>query len=313
MLASVIIRTFNEQRYLEELLVAVRNQKLVNLGVEVVVVDSGSTDNTLQIAEKYDCRITHIKKEDFTFGRSLNVGCEFSNGDFLVFISGHCIPVNDGWLEMLIKPLREEVAVYSYGKQVGRDTTKFSEYRLFDKYYPDYSKLPQDGYFCNNANSAICRNIWDEYQFNEELTGLEDMFLAKRLVGNGLKIAYSAGAPVFHVHDEKWSSVKVRYEREAYALHQIMPGIHFTFGDFLKYFFASVLQDSGMALQQGCLLSKLVEIIRFRYCHYWGTYCGHHEHRKLSQKMKYKYFYPKDLERNNYEKKGSGVIADEGQ
>ena len=123
MIASVIIRTFNEQKYLDQLLGLVFSQKCETVELEVVIVDSGSTDSTLDIAAKYPCKITHIDKADFTFGRSLNVGCEFSKGDFLIFVSGHCLPVDQNWIDELVKPLIEGVADYSYGRQEGRDTT----------------------------------------------------------------------------------------------------------------------------------------------------------------------------------------------
>ena len=88
MSVSIIIRTLNEERYLRELLLSIKNQDFPN-EVEVVVVDSGSTDSTIEIAKNFQCKITYIKKTDFTFGRSLNVGCRFSSGEILVFISGH--------------------------------------------------------------------------------------------------------------------------------------------------------------------------------------------------------------------------------
>jgi rhamnosyltransferase len=93
-LVSVVIRTLNEQKHLVELLDTIQRQDQTYFEIETVIIDSGSTDNTLKIAESYGCRITHIKKEDFTFGKSLNDGCDFANGDYLVFVSGHCIPVN---------------------------------------------------------------------------------------------------------------------------------------------------------------------------------------------------------------------------
>ena len=89
MLASIVIRTYNEERYLNELLQAISKQKNEVVDREVVIIDSGSTDATLEIAESHNCRITHIKKSEFTFGKSLNMGCDFANGDFLVFVSGY--------------------------------------------------------------------------------------------------------------------------------------------------------------------------------------------------------------------------------
>jgi rhamnosyltransferase len=299
MLASIIIRTYNEERYLSELLQAISNQKSERVEREVVIVDSGSTDATLKIAESHQCRVTHIKKSEFTFGTSLNVGCDFADGDVLVFISGHCIPASDSWLDELCKPIVNRLVDYAYGRQVGRDTTKYSEGRHFDKWFPEYSKIPQEGFFCNNANAAVTRMAWEVFKFNEELTGLEDMHLAKSLVEVGKKVGYVASAPVFHIHDESWKQVKIRYEREAYALQRIMPEVHFSFLDFVSYFISGIVADSVAAKQHKVFLSKIGEICLFRFNQYWGTYCGNQEHRKLSIKMKRQYFYPLDTQRDS--------------
>ena len=79
-LVSVVIRTYNEARYLEELLLGIAAQERPDFDVEVVLVDSGSTDGTLDIASQHGARIVHIRKQDFTFGRSLNVGCRAALG-----------------------------------------------------------------------------------------------------------------------------------------------------------------------------------------------------------------------------------------
>jgi rhamnosyltransferase len=300
MLASIVIRTFNEEQYLDELLTEISNQNNDIVENEVVIVDSGSTDATLSIAKKHNCRITHIKKTEFTFGRSLNVGCEFAKGDILVFVSGHCIPASRDWLDELCKPLVEKRVGYSYGRQIGRDTTKYSESKHFDKWFPEYSKLPQEGFFCNNANAAVVRAAWEKVGFNEELTGLEDMYLAKLLIEAGDKIGYVSSAPVYHIHDESWSQLRTRYEREAYALQKIMPEVHFSFTDFTRFFISGVMADFASAIQEKVFLKHCVEIMLFRYNHYWGTYKGNHEMRKLSAKQKFHYFYPKDVEKEIY-------------
>jgi|TARA_A100001518_G_C1226680_1_gene76922 glycosyltransferase involved in cell wall biosynthesis len=301
MKASVVIRTYNEEKYLDRLLTGVLAQQSDRFDIEPVIIDSGSTDRTLEIAEKHGCRVTHIKKSDFTFGRSLNWGCKFASGDFLVFVSGHCFPVENNWLHELVSPLADGLCDYSYGRQMGKETTKYSEYQHFAKHFPEYSKLPQEGYFCNNANAAITRAAWQRYKFDEELTGLEDMHLAKRLVADGGKVGYVSSAPVYHIHDESWQQVRTRYEREAYALQKIMPQMHFTVGDFFRYFTASLLTDSSAAISDRVFLRKFSEIFMFRLMFYWGTYRGHHEVRQLSAEMKRKYFYPSHNEVNTHE------------
>lgn len=291
-LVSVVIRTLNEERHLDELLAAIRDQNTPDFDVEVVLVDSGSTDSTLQIAEKYGCRITHIKKSDFTFGRSLNVGCEFAKGDTLVFVSGHCIPCDENWLAEMQAALAQGCA-YVYGRQVARDTTKFSENQIFKKYFPAESRIPQVGFFCNNANAAIQRKYWEKYRFNEELSGCEDMYLARILIEDGLSIGYCAEAAVYHIHDEPWRSVLTRYEREAIALRKIMPEVHVSKYDLVSFVTVGILKDFRAALKKGVFWREARSIVAFRIAQYYGAYKGHGLHRQISQEAKTRYFYPR--------------------
>lgn len=287
-----MIRTLNESKHLPRLLQAIRDQKTGDLEVDVVIVDSGSTDGTLDIARRFDCRITYIRKEDFSFGRSLNIGCEFAKGNMLVFVSGHCIPASDRWLVELVEPLLNGSAQYSYGRQIGAETTKFSEKQIFAKYFPDHDLVPQDGFFCNNANAAVTRAAWEHYKFDEALTGLEDMHLAKQLVDDGGKVAYVAAAPVHHIHDETWAQVRHRYEREAIAMQNIVPNLHVNSVDCLRFFVSGVLYDVSTALQEKSLAQNAASIVAFRAMQYLGTYRGNRPHRKLSQQMKLRYYYP---------------------
>lgn len=292
--ASVVIRTYNEARWLPQVFEALARQDLDGRPWEIVVVDSGSTDDSRALAAAAGARIVDIAKSEFTFGRSLNVGCEAAQGRALVFISGHCIPVGERWLADLIAPLGRDGVAYTYGRQVGHDElTKFSERQLFAKYFPDHSAVPQEGFFCNNANAAVLRELWAEARFDETLTGLEDMELAKRLVAAGHRVGYVAEAPVVHVHEENWRKIRVRYEREAIALQAIMPEVHLSFGDFLRYTASAVLLDWGEAIKGKCFLREAWPVVMFRTMQFWGAYRGNNDHRKLSQRKKEAYFYPR--------------------
>jgi glycosyltransferase involved in cell wall biosynthesis len=290
---SIVLRTYNEQKHLKELLEGIESQACQNFDIEVLVVDSGSTDDTLNIASAFKCKIVKISKDEFTFGRSLNIGCSEASGDILVFVSGHCIPVNNEWISELVRPIAEKKADYSYGRQIGDESSKFSEQQLFKKYFPQESNIPQEGYFCNNANAALSRKAWERYRFDEDLTGLEDMELAKRLHKDGKFIAYVASAPVYHIHDETWMNIRNRYEREAFALQHIMPEVHLRISDFIRYVVSAILFDMSVALEQKLLFKNFFSIIGFRFMQFWGAYRGNHEHRKLSKTMKERYFYPR--------------------
>ncbi len=294
MLVSVVIRTLNEEKYLDELLSAIREQESEVFSIETVIVDSGSTDQTLAIAESHQARITHIKKQEFSFGRSLNIGCALAEGEILVFVSGHCVPASTRWLHELCLPIYQENAQYCYGRQIGRDATKFSERQVLNKYFPAVCMVPQSGFFCNNANAALLKSSWEKMLFNEELTGLEDMYLAKQLVEAGGYVGYVSSASVYHIHDETWEHVERRYEREAIALQKINPEIHMRFTDFLHCFSSSCLSDIRIALREKVFFKEVKDIVVFRFLQYWGGYKGNHIHRKLSQQAKRKYFYPNE-------------------
>ncbi|WP_317705641.1 MBL fold metallo-hydrolase [Methylomarinovum caldicuralii] len=288
---SIIIRTLNEARYLDELLTVIARQEIDSITYEVVLVDSGSTDGTLQIAERHGCRIYHITREEFSFGRALNIGCEAAAGEILVFISGHCVPANNRWLQHLCQPILDGQAQYTYGRQISGPESHYSERRIFAKYFPEKSRIPQEGFFCNNANSALLKSAWAEYGFDEELTGLEDMELAQRLVKAGGKVAYVAEAAVYHHHNETWPQVRRRFEREAIALQKIMPQVHVSLFDTLRYIASSIWRDWRCARKEGEQV-ELCDIFLYRWNQYWGTWKGNHEHRKLSHAEKEKYFFP---------------------
>jgi len=119
------------------------------------------------------------------------------------------------------------------------------------------------------------------------------MACANQPQAKGVRIGYVAESSVIHIHEESWSRVKIRYEREAIALQSIMPEIHVNFTDFLRYFASGVYFDCRQALADRVLLRRLREIFLFRLMQYWGTYCGNNEHRRLSFRRKEAYFYPR--------------------
>jgi GT2 family glycosyltransferase len=220
------------------------------------------------------------------------MGCSEALGDILVMISGHCVPNNQNWLENLCQPILNGLAEYTYGRQVGGRESFFSEQQIFGKYFPEQSSIPQEGFFCNNANAAILKSAWDRYRFDEDVTGLEDMELAKRLVMGGGCVAYVAEATVSHHHNETWSQIRHRFEREAIALQKIMPHIHVNLFDSTRYIITSITHDIKKLYRLKLTLSLLVSVICYRWNQYMGSRKGNLQHRKLSHEEKDKYFYP---------------------
>jgi rhamnosyltransferase len=293
MRVSIVIRTLNEERYLPMVLDAIQRQTVHPPDRETIVVDSGSTDRTVEAAQQGGCVILHISREEFSFGRSLNRGCEAARGEVLVFLSGHCEPKDAQWLEKLISPIEEGRAAISYGRQIGGPETKFSEHQVFAKYFPPRDGFSDIPFFYNNANAATARTLWNQYFFAEDLTGLEDLEFAKRTyLEQGARVEYVSEAVVYHHHDESWRQVKRRYEREALALQKIMPELHFTTFDAIKCFLFGVGVDFRQTRPRHLTPGLLKQICVFRFCQFYGGWRGYHSYREITKKRKQKYFYP---------------------
>ncbi|MDO8755551.1 MAG: glycosyltransferase family 2 protein, partial [Anaerolineales bacterium] len=248
---SIIIRAYNEEKHLGRLLEGIRLQTLKD--VEVILVDSGSTDSTVSIAESFGAQVVNIRPEEFTFGRSLNLGIKEAKGGFVVIASAHVYPIYPDWLETLLRPFQDESIALTYGKQRAPEFAKFSEQQIFHQWYPEMSKPKQETAFCNNANAAIRKSLWGQNQYDETLTGLEDLAWAKWALEQGHAIAYVAEAEIIHAHHETPRGVFNRYRREAMAFKKIYPESHFNVYDFLRLTTTNILSDLWHAAREGVL------------------------------------------------------------
>lgn len=292
---SLVIRCYNEEKHIGRLLNGIMQQTVKD--VEIIVVDSGSTDATVSIAQWFSAKVIKIRPEDFSFGYSLNVGCEAAGGDIIVITSAHVYPVYIDWLGKLLAPFADSRVALVYGKQRGNDQTKFSEHEVFAKWFPETSDSNQNHPFCNNANAAIRRSLWRRIPYNESLTGLEDLDWVKRVLESGYKIAYQSDAVVVHVHNETPLATYNRYRREAMALKHIFKHEHFTRRDFLTLFFSNVMSDYIHALRQSVFTKKWCEILSFRFMQFWGTYRGFAESSQVTSQLKRTFYYSNHVRR----------------
>lgn len=292
---SLVIRCYNEEQHIGRLLSGILQQTVKD--VEIIVVDSGSTDATVSIASRYPVKIVSISPQEFSFGRALNIGCSAASGEVIVVASAHVYPVYKDWLEQLLVPFSDPNIALVYGKQRGNEVTKYAEHQVFAKWFPNQSNLYQDHPFCNNANAAIRRSLWERLPYNELLTGLEDLDWAKRAMQLGYRIAYTAEAEIIHVHDEVPSKIFNRYRREAIALKTVFPQEQFRLRDFARLFVANVLSDCYHAWHDGIIREKLREIIIFRFMQFWGTYRGFRQQGQITSQLKQTFYYPNGLNR----------------
>ncbi|MBI9043054.1 MAG: glycosyltransferase family 2 protein [Anaerolineaceae bacterium] len=287
---SIVIRAYNEEQHIGRLLTGIMKQTVRD--VQIILVDSGSTDRTVEIASQYPIDLVSIRPQDFTFGKSLNLGIEQAKYDLIVMASAHVFPVFEDWLEMLLKPFADPKVALAYGKQRGAEDTYFSEHMIFQSWFPDVSRDSQSHPFCNNANSAIRKELWKINAYDESLTGLEDLAWANWAQANGSKISYVAEAEVVHVHQETWAGVQNRYRREAMAFKHIYPQEKFNFLDFLKLYSSNVIADLLAVRKVKEKKYRKMDILKFRLMQFWGTYLGYQQSADLTWQLKQAFYYP---------------------
>ena len=229
MKTSLIIAVKNEAPTIGLCLESVFSQELQG-ELEVVVIDSGSTDGTLDIVKKFDVRLMEIPAREFQHARTRNHGASITTGEILVFLSADAVPISSSWLSNLTAPLRGNDGIAaSYGRQVPRDNASYNTKRALAKIYPDeplvkrIEDLPRLGlrtYHFSNANSAYLKSVWEQVRFAENLIVCEDVDTARSILEKGYAIAYVPGAAVRHSHNyglqrtlKRYFDIGVSYQR----------------------------------------------------------------------------------------------------
>jgi len=289
---SIVIRAFNEETHISRLLDGIEHQSVKD--IQVILVDSGSTDNTAQIAKARGAEIVNIAPTDFTFGRSLNKGIARADAPIIVIASAHVYPVYPDWLSKMIEFFKDPSIALVYGKQRGSESSQFSERQIFIHWYGDSTQNPQDHPFCNNANAAIRKSLWELHHYDERLPGLEDLEWAKWASENHHSIAYCAEAEIVHVHGESSKGILNRYMREGMAFKQIYPHEQFHFRDLVRLFVTNSNSDIREACRQKKLLKEIINILRFRWFQFYGTYIGYQRSGPLTWRLKQSFYYPRN-------------------
>jgi len=288
---SIIIRAYNEEKHIARLLDGIAQQTVHD--VQVILVDSGSTDHTVQIAQRYQVDVVQIQPHNFTFGHSLNSGIQKARADLIVIASAHVYPVYPDWLEKLLQPFQDKHVALVYGKQRGCESSHFSENQIFTHWYPEQTQLNQRHPFCNNANAAIRKSLWKEHPYNENLPALEDLAWARWAFDKGYRIAYVAEAEIVHLHGESSKGIYNRYKREGMAFKQIYPQENFRLVDVFRLFFKNVKSDVDEAVKQNTLGTQLFKILDFRWNQFWGTFHGYRKSGPLTWQLKQSFYYPR--------------------
>ncbi len=202
--ASVIVRARDEAGAIGRTLDLLGDQRQPH---EVIVVDSGSRDRTVEIARASGARVLEMPAADFTYGRALNRGCAVAQAPVLVALSAHAFPPDPGWLGRMVKALADPRVACACGYERGPDGEK-----LTGPWRQDLAAArrgPRHGY--TNAAGAFRADLWRARPFREDMPGTEDREWAWHWLHEGREVAIDPALVVDHDHGQ--DPVRSVYDR----------------------------------------------------------------------------------------------------
>ena len=217
-LASVVIPTFQAGPGFDELLRRLFSQK-TGFGYEVLVIDSGSTDGTPELATRHGASVHLIDRGEFDHGATRNLGASLSNGRYVAFLVQDALPVDDFWLASMVDDLdADETIAGVYGRQIPRPDSSpltLALMRDWPTANPErreqfagspeaYAALPpatrRSLAAFDDVSSCVRRSTWERIPFERTRFG-EDLRWGKAAVEAGYKLVYEPHAAVLHSHE----------------------------------------------------------------------------------------------------------------
>ncbi|HYH95513.1 glycosyltransferase [Hyalangium sp.] len=247
-LVTVIIPVKNGSPLLRDCLAAVFQQK-TDFPFEVLCVDSGSQDDSLEIIRSFPARLMEIDPATFGHGRTRNLAIEHSPTPFVALLTQDAVPADRAWLRELIAPMRDNERVAGvFGRHVphpgcipaeaymlerhfahfGADTTLF-RIQPGPEGWADYDANRPFYRFFSDNNAALRRSVWTRIPYRD-VEFMEDQLWASDILEAGYIKAYAPRSVVRHSHNySPWVQARrtfdeARYHREYFDLKD-MPGI----------------------------------------------------------------------------------------
>lgn len=265
---AFVIRTYNEERLLDRCLARLEAQCFSGAG-ELVIVDSGSSDATLDIASRYPARVIQIQPESFSYSHALNLGVASTRAPLIVSLSAHVVPLRDDWLRELTRHFQNARVAGVHGREVAwPDADAFERYRLstvfgdqrqtrtLEAIRPGTERVAD--YAFSNACSCFRRALWELRPFRE-LPYAEDLDWARWAILAGHQIVYEPQAPAYHSHREPLTARARReycYERARAtifdrALRPLRTSVAYLVGS--GRFVAQALREEPFSAVPGCM------------------------------------------------------------
>lgn len=250
---SVVIPTKNAGESFELLLKNLRNQKGFS-EIEIIVVDSGSSDRTIEISQKYGARVIQIKPEEFSHSYSRNIGAENASKEYVCVITQDALPTSEYWMYHLYRIMQNdpEIAAVSCAEYSRADSDLYHRAFAWNHYkylgahntdtimiMPD-SKDPEQvrqNAQLSDITCFISRDTLLKYKYRGSFA--EDLDLGMRLISDGYKLAFLGNEATIHSHNRGAYYYLKRRFVELVTLKRIFPE-----QPILKYRYDQVIKET---------------------------------------------------------------------
>lgn len=237
---SVVIPTLDAGDEFHWLLRKLRAQKGLK-GVEIVVVDSGSTDGTDTMAEAFGATVVRIPNSEFSHSHARNLGADAAKGDLFLFMVQDAYPVGDWWLHSLAMALvhprseAERLAAVSCAEFPRKDSELLynaaidTHYRFLGCYDKDrigayagadHESLRAQGQVSDVA-CMMTREIFQAYRYQGRYA--EDLILGVRLIRDGRRTGMLSSVKVVHSHNRRTGYYLRRVFVDVVFLTEVFP------------------------------------------------------------------------------------------
>lgn len=236
--ATIVIPTKNGGSAFRDVLDMIFKQK-TEYRYEVICVDSGSTDETIDIIKDFPCRLFQIKSEEFGHGKTRNYGASKGTGEFIVFITQDALPASEEWLQNFIDAMKLDKEIAGgFGIHYPYPDCNLPDKLMLQRHFQnfgtentifqveDQKKFQEDeGYrsymsFFSDNNSCLRRSVWEKHPY-KDVDFSEDQIWAKEILALGYKKVYCPHAAVYHSHNYPLKSYLGRCFDEYRALYRL--------------------------------------------------------------------------------------------
>ena len=303
---SIIIPTYNGGSELKNCLRMIFSQRF-DLPFEIIAIDSGSTDGTLNVLRSFPVRVEKISSGEFNHGLTRNKGIELARGKYVVMLTQDARPANEHWLKQLLENFDDRSVAGVYCRQMPRnDADVLTKRQLkngligrskrvvnFIESREQYHALDpiQKLTLCtfDDVCSCIRKSVWNKIPYAKTYFA-EDLEWGKKVIKAGYKIIYEPGTAVIHSHDR---SAYYEYKR-TYLCHrrlfelfrvQTVPTINHA----LRFSFLNILNDTQYVITEERnkikRLSLILNIPFLSFAGVFGQYWGA-MHEKIGYRFK---------------------------